>query len=259
MYTVVKIGITESQLQSLLDGHKIFVEKSQFNGDVAIPMTKKQATTFASASRGVNLKLSGPQIKALKSGEGFLGDVAKAALPIARKGINWGLDKLQSKIPTGKAGILAPIADVAVKYGRKGVDWGVDKLQDRIKKMFGGDVGIAAIDAKYGKGWFKDYLLPGLETAAKIALPVLRGKGAADYHHAIDEKMGEGWFKDYLLPGIESAAKIAVPILRGRGLKPPPVDGEGLFSSLLGGISSLFGGGWEPMTQKKLKGQGLVL
>ncbi len=82
---------------------------------------------------------------------------------------------------------------------------------------------------------------------------------------AIDLKMGEGWFKDYLLPGIESAAKVAVPMIRGRGLDTPPMDGEGFFGDLLGGVMKVFGGevdggGWTPMTeQKKAQGQGLRL
>jgi hypothetical protein len=262
MYTAVNLGITEAQLQQLLSGAKIFVERTQFKGNIPVPLNKAQAKLIATATRGVNLKLSGPQIKALIKGEGFLQDIAKAALPVARAGVNWGLDKTQAMIPTEQTGAFKPIADSAVQYGRKGVNWGLDKLQGKLTKMLGGAAGVAAMDAKYGEGWFKDYLLPGIETAAKIAVPILRGGGTMDHvRDACDEVHGEGWFKDYLLPGVETAAKIAVPLLRGRGFDTPPVDGEGFFSTLLGIASTVartFGGGWEPMTKKK-QGQGLRL
>lgn len=261
-YITCNLGITESQRQTLMEGNKIFVERSQFKGNVPVPLTKAQAELIATASRGINLKLSGPARKVLK-GEGFVGDVAAAALPIARKGVDYGLDKLQGIVPTHKAGPFKPIADVAVNYARKGVNWGVGKIQDKLKKMLGGAAGVAAIEAKYGQGWFKDYLLPGVETAAKIAVPLIRGGHARNiWEGEIDKKMGSGWFKDYLLPGVESAAKIAVPLIRGSGMNHP-VDGEGFFSNLLGVASSVaksFGGGWTPMSeQKKVRAQGLVL
>src|SRR6185437_13111415 len=184
-YTVVKLGITESQLQTLLSGHKIFLEKSQFSGDVAVPLTKKQAISVATASRGINLKLSGPQINALKQGEGFAQDVFKAALPIGRKGVDWGLDKVQSMIPTQSLGPAKFIGDAAVRLGRKGVDWGVDRIQGALKKMLGGQVGIDALDAKFGSGFYHQRLLPAVESAARVALPMHGSVRPAVWQEAI--------------------------------------------------------------------------
>lgn len=225
MYVTVSVGITESQLQTLLAGQKIFLEKSQFKGDVALPLTKAQATLVATASRSINLKLSSRQIKEIQSGEGWLSDrfkqlrdavkpAIKAALPLARKAVDQGLDLLQAKIPTQQAGPFKGMADKAVIAGRKQVNSWVDRLQ----KMLGGAAGIKAIEAQLGDGWFSDYLLPSVETAAKIATPFVKGGGSRkDYEPAIDKEMGEGWFSNYLLPGVETAAKIATPFIKGQG------------------------------------------
>jgi hypothetical protein len=154
------------------------------------------------------------------------------------------------------------------------------------------------MDAQMGMGWFDQYLLPGLETAAKIALPIIRGGGSKkQYRQAMDAQLGSGWFSKYLLPGLESAAKIVLPMLRGGGFVPhdkhyqsaegwfsdyllpgletaakiaiPMIRGKGGFfddfGSLFRGSKDTpykFGGGWEPLPKKKQnfsKGQGLYL
>ena len=225
-YTVTNLGITESQCASLLQGHKIFVERSQFHGDVALPLTKAQAANFAKATRGINLKLSSRQIKLLQSGEGWLSDLAakfkpaakaavKAAAPFIRKQVDSALDVGQKMIPTGYLGPFKSVGDHAVGIGRKKVN----KLLDQLQKMLGGAAGRKAIDAQLGAGFFDEYLLPSLETAAKIGAPFIRGGGDIRHlHKVVDAQMGEGWFNDYLLPGVETAAKIATPFLQGSGV-----------------------------------------
>lgn len=267
MYSIVNVGITDSQLQTLLAGQKIFLEKRQFSGNVPLPLTKKQANSIATASRGINLKMSSRQLAALQSGEGlmdYVKDGARALAPVARKGVNAGLDFMQGMLPTHKLGQFQGIADAAVGLGRNLTD----KLVDRVQKMLGGAAGIRRIEAQLGQGWFKDYLLPGVKTAADIAIPLIRGGAARkDWHFAIDKQMGQGWFKDYLLPGIKTAADIAVPLIRGSGAQREAMlmDGEGWFSSFIGpaikGVVSALGGGFVPMAQKKKgsSGRGLVL
>jgi hypothetical protein len=247
-YTATNLGITESQLQSLLQGDKIFVEKRQFEGDVALPLTKAQAANFAKATRGINLKLSSRQIKAIKTGEGWLSDLAakfkpaakaavKAAAPFIRKQVDRAVDVGQAMIPTAYLGPFKPVGDHAVAIGRKHVN----KLLDRLQKMLGGAAGRKAIDAQLGAGFFDQYLMPSLETAAKIGGPFLRGGGnIQNMHKVVDEQMGEGWFKDYLLPGLETSAKIATPFLKGSGLQPDQT-GHGFFSDIM---SQLVGSGF---------------
>jgi hypothetical protein len=124
-YTIVQVDITASQLEDLMRGVKIHLAKQQFSGDVSVPMTESQAMRVATATRGINLKMSGPQQKWLQAnftsdgdatkdmsfvgdvaGEGLLGDIVKAAAPLARRGVDAGLDFLQSKNPTSKLGVF---------------------------------------------------------------------------------------------------------------------------------------------------------
>ena len=241
-YTVTNLGITESQYASLLQGHKIFVERSQFHGDVALPLTKAQAANFAKATRGINLKLSSRQIKLLQSGEGWLSDLAakfkpaakaavKAAAPFIRKQVDNALDVGQKMIPTGYLGPFKSVGDHAVGIGRKKVN----KLLDELQKMLGGAAGRKAIDAQLGAGFFDEYLLPSLETAAKIGAPFIRGGGDIRHMHKVmDAQMGEGWFNDYLLPGLETAAKIATPFIKGSG-----ASGSGFFDDIMTGKTQM--------------------
>jgi hypothetical protein len=272
-YTIVQVDVTESQLSDLMRGVKIHLAKQQFSGDVSIPMTKAQATRIATATRGINLKMSGPQQKWLQenfavNGEGIVGDIIKAAAPLARRGVDAGLDFLQSKIPTNKLGVFKGVADSAVGLGRTGAN----KLLDYFQKKLGGAAGQAACDARMGEGWFTDYLLPGLETAAKIAVPILRGGGnRKEYQRAIDVQLGSGWFSDFLLPALTTAAKIVTPLLGG-GIQHKSYSGAGWFDQYLlpgletaakiavplirgkgngAGFQFLRGSGWEPMDQKK--------
>jgi hypothetical protein len=231
-YTIVQVGITESQLHDLMQGVKIHLARDHFSGSVSVPLTKAQATSVATATRGINLKMSGPQQKWLKEhhmhsnisddesehkGEGFLSDVLKAAAPLARKGVDYGLDHLQGMIPTDRLGSAKDIGDAAVNLGRKGGD----KLLDMLQKKLGGSVGRKAIDKHMGRGWFDEYLLPAIKTAASIALPIIRGGGTQKhYKAAMDKHMGSGWFDEYLLPGLKTAADIAIPLLKGGGFIP---------------------------------------
>ena len=160
MYTVAELGVSDSQLQTLLEGNKIVLEKNQFRGNVPLPLTKAQVASLTNAKRSFTLKLSSRQLSYMQ---------------------------------------------------------------------------------QHGEGWFKD-----------------RGM---EIHQAVDMQMGSGWFKDYLLPGVETAAKIAIPLLRGRGLAASKeMTGEGIFSNIIRGVAGLFGGGWTPMDKKKPhSGRGLVL
>ena len=273
MYTIVELGISESQLTTLLEGKKIFLEKAQFRGEVPVPLTKKQVTTLTNATRGINLKLSSRQIAFWKQdGQGwfkdrgmeafnFLKKQAKAALPLMKSYAKKGIHAAAATIPTSKLGPFQPVGDAGVRVGLKFAD----KLLDHIQEMFGGAAGIAAIDAQLGSGWFQEYLLPSVKTAADIAIPLIKG-GASQrqVHQAVDSQMGAGWFKDYLLPGVKTAADIAIPLLRGRGLAAErEMTGEGIFSNImrgLAGVAGMFGGGWTPMDKKKpSSGKGLVL
>ena len=270
MYTVAEVGVSESQLQTLLEGNKIVLEKNQFRGNVPLPLTKAQVKSLTEAKRSFTLKLSSRQLSYMQQhGEGwfkdrgmeafnFLKKKAKEAAPVVKRYAQQGIHNAASKIPTNKLGAFKPIGDAGVKVGLEFAD----KLLDHIQSMFGGAAGRAAIDAQLGAGWFKDYLLPGVETAAKIAIPLLRGGASQrEIHQAVDMQMGSGWFKDYLLPGVETAAKIAIPLLRGRGLAASKeMTGEGIFSNIIRGVAGLFGGGWTPMDKKKPhSGRGLVL
>lgn len=246
MYHPTSLGITESQLETLLQGNKIFVQKDQFTGDVVLPLTKAQASNFAKASRGINLKLSSRQISALQSGEGWASDIArrlrpaakaaiKAAAPFIRKQVDRAVDVGQSMIPTSYLGPFKPVGDHAVAIGRKKVN----KLLDYFQKMLGGAAGRAAIDGQLGSGFFDQYLLPSLETAAKIGGPFLRGGGDIHaMHKVMDAQMGEGWFKDYLLPGLETSAKIAGPFMRGSGFHSK-MTALGFFGDLMGGLKGV--------------------
>lgn len=247
MYHPTSLGITESQLHTLLQGHKIFVHKAQFTGDVALPLTKAQAMNFAHATRGVNLKLSSRQISALQSGEGWLSDLAdkfkpaakaavKAAAPFIRKQVDGALDAGQKMIPTSYLGAFKSVGDHAVGIGRKKVN----KLLDYFQKMLGGAAGRHAIDAQLGRGFFDEYLMPSLETAAKIGGPFLRGGGNIQHMHKVmDKQMGEGWFNDYLLPGLETAAKIATPFIQSGSGWLSDMTGLGLFGDLMNGVQSV--------------------
>ena len=270
MYTIVEVGISDSQLQTLLEGKKIVLERSQFQGQVPLPLTKKQVTSLAEAKRSLTLKLSSRQLAYMEThGEGwfkdrgmealnFLKSKAKAALPLMKQYAKKGIHAAAATIPTGKLGPFQPVGDAGVAVGLKFAD----KLLDHIQEMFGGAAGIAAIDAQLGAGWLKDYLLPGVKTAADIAIPLLRGGASRrQVHTAVDAQMGAGWFKDYLLPGVKTAADIAIPLLRGRGLAAErEMTGEGIFLNIMRGVAGLFGGGWTPMDKKKpSSGKGLVL
>jgi len=247
-YSITNLGISESQLQTLLQGSKIFVEKSQFQGDVPLPLTKAQAANFAKATRGINLKLSSRQISTISSGEGWLSDLAakfkpaakaavKAAAPFVRKQVDNVLDMGQKMIPTGYLGPFKSVGDHAVGIGRKKVN----QLLDQLQKMLGGAAGRQAIDAQLGAGFFDQYLLPSLETAAKIGAPFLRGGGNIQHMHKVmDAQMGEGWFNDYLLPGLETAAKIATPFIKGSGFNSAKeITGLGFFGDMMSGLKSV--------------------
>lgn len=101
MYTIVNLGLTDGQKQALLQGVAIKITPAQFSGSVPVPLTKTQAANIASAKRSITLKMSGPQQKLLQriqlEGEGFLDDLKKAGLSLARKGVEKGLDYLQSR------------------------------------------------------------------------------------------------------------------------------------------------------------------
>lgn len=282
-YTITQVGISDAQLHELMQGVKIHLEKHQFHGSVALPFTKAQVTLVKTASRGFNLKMSGPQIKWLQShhsggaiGDDFA-DIGRAALPAARAASDFALDKLQSMIPTNKLGDYQALGDAGVAVGRQVGN----KLLDYLQRKLGGSVGRSACDAKMGCGWFDQYLLPGLESAARIAMPIIKGNGTrAQWKKAVAEVHGAGWFDQYLLPGLETAAKIAMPLLGG-GLHSRSYKGAGWFDqyllpgletaakigiplltggSILDNITSmkLFGGkvasGWQPMTKKKAAG-----
>jgi len=269
MYTTVDVGVSDSQLQTLLEGKKIVLERNQFQGNVPLPLTKKQVASLAAAKRSITLKLSSRQLSYMQTGEGwfkdrgqeawnFLKKKAKEVAPVVKRYAQQGLHAAAAKIPTDRLGAFQPVGDAGVRVGLKFAD----KLLDHIQEMFGGAAGRAAIDAQLGAGWFKKYLLPGVETAAKIAIPLLRGGASQrEIHEAVDMQMGSGWFKDYLLPGVETAAKIAIPLLKGRGLAASrEMTGEGLFSNIIRGVAGLFGGGLTPMDKKKPHyGRGLVL
>jgi hypothetical protein len=238
MYIPVGLGITENQLQTLLEGNQIFLEKSQFQGDTVLPLTKKQAESVASATRGIRLKLSSRQISALQSGDGWRDSLRSAAKAVgkafaapARGLVKQALDTVQRAVPTHKLGPFQAPADHAVNVGRRKIDEWLDKLVE----LLGGVEAKAAIDAQMGSGWFDDYFAPSVGAAAKIAAPfIMKGRGLQTrklYRKAIDDQMGEGWFKDYFVPSVETAAKVATPFMlkRGRG----PVSGAGLFDTLL--------------------------
>lgn len=281
MYNEASLGLNEGQVASLMNGDDVFLSKTQFQGNTKVLLTGTQLKRIATASRGIKLRFSPAQARANQLGAGLLKDLAKAALPFARKGVDFGLDKLQEIVPTHKLGRFKGLGDAALKLGRKAADFGLDKAQtqlgsgifDIIKSLFGGSVGIAKIDEQMGSGWFDQYLLPGIKTAAEIAVPLIRGRGAGakgrpDYRSAIDAQMGSGWFDEYLLPGIKTAAQIATPFIRGRGFPAKDMNGEGWFDSLLDvikvvapiGIKMATGRGWVPMDQKKSSfGMGMVL
>lgn len=273
MYTVVELGVSDSQLQTLLEGKKIVLEKSQFQGKVPLPLTKKQVASLSEAKRSITLKLSSRQLSYMQQhGEGwfkdrgmealnFLKKKAKEALPVVKRYAQQGIHAAAATIPTSKLGPFQPIGDAGVRVGLKFAD----KLLDHIQEMFGGAAGVAAIDAQLGSGWFQEYLLPSVKTAADIAIPLIKGGASRrEVHQAVDAQMGAGWFKDYLLPGVKTAADIAIPLLRGRGLAAEKeMTGEGIFSNImrgLAGVAGMFGGGWTPMDKKKpSSGRGLVL
>jgi hypothetical protein len=215
----------------------------------------------------MRLKLSAPAIKAMRDSgvvgeqhaDGFFADrmadlkkigkkvLKDGALPLARMGLDAGLNYAQGKIPTGKLGPAAEIGDAVLKFGRKYVDKGLDKVEEKASDligdgfwdMFGGAAGEQMIDSQMGEGWFSDYVLPAVKTAADIGIPLIRGRGArptrAMWQQACDAQMGQGWFSDYLLPAVKTAADIAVPLIRGRGFAPKKANltGWGWFSDYI--------------------------
>lgn len=226
MYQTHNLGISQSQLASLQEGQSIFVTKDQFNGDVPLPLTNAQMAKISTSVRGFKLKMSSRQIKLLMTGEGWLSDkiaeymptIRKKGIPLARQMVQTGLDTAQAMIPTYMAGPMKPFADMAVSAGRKKLN----ELLERIQKMYGGDVGIAAIDAQYGSGFFKKKLLPAIEKVANILTPYIQEGGAiSSAHHVVDEQLGEGFF-DNVLSAVETTAKVAGPFMRGKGMNLDP-------------------------------------
>ena len=51
MYTIAELGVSDSQLQTLLEGNKIVLDKNQFRGDVPLPLTKAQVASLTNAKR----------------------------------------------------------------------------------------------------------------------------------------------------------------------------------------------------------------
>lgn len=273
MYMKVDLGLTQGQYDDLMAGKKIFLARDQFQGDVPLPLTSTQAKKIATATRGINLKLSPRQIGMVMSGNGWFTDAlkkigkagakaaGKALVPVARRGVERALDFAQSK--TGKLGDFQSIGDAAVGVGRTLSQ----RLLDSIERRLGGAAFAQAIDAQHGAGFFKDYLLPTLGTAASVAIPLLTRGGAltqAQFKTALDAQEGAGFFDDYFLPAVKTATKIAVPMLTGRGVGKKQT-GFGWFKDyLLPGIETaakiIRGRGWEPTAAKKNSfGGGIVL
>lgn len=240
MYQSHSLNISDAQKASLQQGDTIFLEPRHFNGDVEVPLTTVQMSKIKNSKRGFKLKMSSRQMKQLMLGEGWFSDkvaqylpaIKKRLIPEARKLIDEGLDHVQAMIPTARAGEHEGLAKMAVTAGRSKIN----SMLDHIQKMFGGRIGIAKIDAQYGQGWFKDKLLPALETAAKIATPFIKKGGSInDVHELVDEQYGEGWFSN-LLAATETAAKIAGPLMTGKGLTPhsrKTMTGLGWFDSIM--------------------------
>ncbi len=257
-YTFVNMGPSEGQLSDLLKKKKILLSKDDLIGEVAVPLTKALLTRYKSvleSGRSMRLQLSGTAITAMRSagvigestdeadrdGEGWFSDavdkakdLAKAGLkagvhaglPLARMGAAKLLDKAQAAAQkqTGRLGMAAPVGEAAVDGARWLADKGVNKLEDKIRATFGGAAGRKAIDAHHGAGFFDEYLLPAVKTAAQIGIPMLTGRGVggkakmrAAMKKACNAQMGEGWFDDYFLPSVKTAADIALPLLRGGG------------------------------------------
>ena len=155
MYTTVDVGVSDSQLQTLLEGKKIVLERNQFQGNVPLPLTKKQVASLAAAKRSITLKLSSRQLSYMQTGEGwfkdrgqeawnFLKKKAKEVAPVVKRYAQQGLHAAAAKIPTEKLGAFQPVGDAGVRVGLKFAD----KLLDHIQEMFGGAAGRAAIDAQ---------------------------------------------------------------------------------------------------------------
>ena len=271
VYQFANMGPSEGQISDLLKGKTVLLSKEDQTGSVAIPLTKVQHARHLAvqqSGKSMRLKLSAPQIKAMRESgvvgeqhaDGFFSDrmddlkkigkkvLKDGALPLARMGLDAGLNYAQSKIPTGKLGPAAEIGDSVVKFGRKYLDKGLDKGQEKVENMigdgffdmFGGAAGRDLIDAQMGEGWFSDFVLPAVKTAAEIGIPLIRGRGARPiprmmWQKECDAMMGQGWFSDYLLPTVKTAADIAVPLIRGRGFTPkkPNLTGWGWFSDYL--------------------------
>jgi hypothetical protein len=274
MYVKVDLGVTQGQYDDLMAGKKIFLARDQFKGDIPLPLTGSQAKKITTATRGINLNLSPRQIGMVMSGQGWFTDalkkigkagakaIGKALVPVARKGVGKALDYAQSK--TGKLGDFQSIGDAAVGVGRNLSQ----KLLDSIERRLGGAAFAQAVDAQHGAGFFKDYLLPTLGTAASVAIPLLTRGGAltqAQFQAALEAQEGAGFFSDYFLPAVKTATRIAVPLLTGRGVAVKKQTGFGWFKDyLLPGIETaakiIRGRGWEPTAAKKnYYGRGIVL
>jgi hypothetical protein len=274
MYMKVDLGLTQGQYDDLMAGKKIFLEREQFSGDIPLPLTGAQAKKIATATRGINLKLSPRQIGMVMSGGGWLTDtlkkvgkaglkaIGKALVPVARRGVGKALDFAQTH--TGRLGDFQSIGDAAVGVGRNLSQ----KLLDSIERRLGGAAFAQAVDAQHGAGFFKDYLLSTLGAAASVAIPMLTRGGAlsqAQFKAALDAQEGAGFFSDYFLPAVKTATRIALPILTGRGVAVKQQTGFGWFKDYLlpaveTGARILRGRGWQPNASKKNSfGRGIVL
>ena len=105
VYHEVELGPTEGQMMDLANGEEVKLGHHHLSGDVSFKLTtaqKKKIESAAAAGRGCTLKLSKAQIAHhSKSGEGFLGDLARGAFKavkpalkgVARGALKFGMDK----------------------------------------------------------------------------------------------------------------------------------------------------------------------